>query len=604
MPGLTVHLLGRPTLVYGSGQEFRFRSRKSWALLAYLLLTSRPPTRAHLSSLLFAEADDPSGALRWTLAEIRRGLDGEGTLGGNPVRIELAPGSRVDVSTVTEGSWQRAVELPGLGAELLDGMSIRRAPAFESWLLSEQRAVQAASEAVLHDAALGSLSQGEYQRALEFAGRAAAMNPLEESHHALLIRLYRLTGDDDAAQGQLSRCTDVLTTELGVPPGPAVYAALRETPDLDRPADPDTVAAVIEAGSAAVAAGSAEVGIAELRRATAMADLSGADELRSRARLVLAEALIHTARGLDEAGLEMLYEADQIAAHRRDEASMAMARAELGYVNFLRGRYSRAGYWLQRSLQCAETPALIARATTYLAAVASDQGDYRQATALVGEALHRAREAREVRVQAYALSIAARVALLTEDLTTAEECLWESISQAEADHWLAFLPWPQALLGEVELTRGRTDRAESVLRQAFARARQLGDPCWEGATGRAVGLLAAARGDVEEAFVHLLDARRRCGRYSDPYVWMEASILGALGDLGLRHGHPDTARWVDELHRLASRTGMQEFVVRSWMSMAQLGHEGAREAAAIAAAEIDNLALVTMTPRHDGMLAR
>jgi hypothetical protein len=61
---LALHLLGRPSGGRAGAPAYRFRSRKSWALLAYLLLTDRPPTRAQLAALLFGQADDPLGALR------------------------------------------------------------------------------------------------------------------------------------------------------------------------------------------------------------------------------------------------------------------------------------------------------------------------------------------------------------------------------------------------------------------------------------------------------------------------------------------------------------------------------------------------------------
>lgn len=71
---LTIHLLGRPRIESSSDGVYQFRSRKSWALLAFLILNEHPPTRSQLAALLFAEADDPLRALRWNLSEIRRGL--------------------------------------------------------------------------------------------------------------------------------------------------------------------------------------------------------------------------------------------------------------------------------------------------------------------------------------------------------------------------------------------------------------------------------------------------------------------------------------------------------------------------------------------------
>ena len=128
---LTIQLLGRPRLLRSSGDGYQFRSRKSWALLTYLLLNQRAPTRSQLAELLFPEADDPVRALRWALTEIRRGLGHEGSIGGDPVLLELATGVAVDVQVVTGGRWTDAVVLPGLGSQLLDGMGFRAAAAYE-----------------------------------------------------------------------------------------------------------------------------------------------------------------------------------------------------------------------------------------------------------------------------------------------------------------------------------------------------------------------------------------------------------------------------------------------------------------------------------------
>ena len=75
---LAVHLLGRPRIDRGAAEAYQFRSRKSWALLAYLILSERSAPRSQLASLLFADAKDPVRALRWSLAEIRRALGDDG----------------------------------------------------------------------------------------------------------------------------------------------------------------------------------------------------------------------------------------------------------------------------------------------------------------------------------------------------------------------------------------------------------------------------------------------------------------------------------------------------------------------------------------------
>src|SRR5881392_3390464 len=50
-------------------------SKKTRALLAYLVATNRPHSRAQLCELLWEGPDDPRAALRWSLTKIRQLLD-------------------------------------------------------------------------------------------------------------------------------------------------------------------------------------------------------------------------------------------------------------------------------------------------------------------------------------------------------------------------------------------------------------------------------------------------------------------------------------------------------------------------------------------------
>ena len=457
--------------------------------------------------MLFSEADDPLRALRWSLAEIRRCLGDDASIDGDPVFLRLSENVVVDVDLLSR-EWVGAVETVGLGAELLDGLVVRGAPAFESWLLYERRRVAAASEAILHEAALGLLARGALDRACGFAVRAAAMSPLDENYQALLIRLYRLSGDDAAAERQYAAWTELLETELGVAPGVTIEAAMRERP-RERVGVPTsaTVEAAIESGSATIAAGAIEPGVAALRSAVRLADAGGTTLLRSRSRQVLAEALIHSLRGLDEEGLAHLHEADRLATEDDNPIGSALARAELGYVDFLRARYDRAELWLREAMNLADgSPVVMAKAATYLGSVHSDTANYPQAIALLDLAGLLSREAGDPRREAYALCMKGRVELLRGDLDGADHHLATAVALAERVHWLSFLPWPQAFQGEVCLARNDPLRAAEIFQQAFARACQLGDPCWEGITARGLALVADAAGDIRAS---LRDPARR-----------------------------------------------------------------------------------------------
>ncbi len=598
---IQIQLLGQPRISCESKEAYRFRGRKSWALLAVLLLSDRTRTRSELASLLFSEANDPLRALRWSLAEIRRALGESGSVEGDPVEIRLPPGSVVDIEVLTRGSWRDAVRLEGLGGDLLDGFAIRDAPAFSSWLLSEQRHVAAVSEAILHEAALGSMSAGDTTDAIRFAVRATTLNPFDENHQALLLRLYRRAGDEESAARQFAAYKSLVDRELGTTPGPVIHAAMRVEPaDLAAEPSPAEVEAIIEAGSAAVAAGAIESGVESLRTAVRLADRAGERGARIRSRLVLAEALIHSLRGFDEDGVAALHEIEAIAKGPGDNPSVARARVELGYVDFLRARYDRSVKWLTDALRTDADLPTIAKASTYLGCVESDRADYPTARALLERGLRSAQDAGSLRLEAFAASMLGRIDLLRGDLTAATRHLDRATEVAERDHWLAFLPWPQALRGEVALTRGDLDEAEESLHHAFARACQLGDPCWEGLASRGLALVAERRGDVGSAFDLLVDARRRNGRFADPYVWLDGYILDTQCTLGLRHDHPDTARWVEAMQDLTSRTDMKELVARALHHSGRLGNAGDGEAAAMVASEIESPVLTGLIGNAPG----
>jgi tetratricopeptide (TPR) repeat protein len=364
---------------------------------------------------------------------------------------------------------------------------------------------------------------------------------------------------------------------------------MREGPRAVREGEAASIQAVTEAGAAAVSAGALLAGVATFENAVRLADRSRADSDRIQTRLVLAEALIHTLGGLDEAGLATLIEAERIAVANGDREATGRVRAEVGYVDFLRARYDRAERSLTQVLADeATSPSVRAKAMTYLGSVVSDRAEYPRATALLQDAVSASREVDEPRRAAFALSMLGRVSLLRGDLAEATELLTAAGDLAERDHWLSFLPWPQALLGQAYLSLGDLDTATRTLEQSFARACQIGDPCWEGISARGLALLAEARGDTDEAFAVLLDARARANRLADPYVWLDAHILDALCEIGRRHGHDQTATWADAMLDLSSRTGMRELTVRAMLHEAAGGIRGDAGAAALLAVDIDN----------------
>ena len=114
---VVVRLLGAPSVETDGAPTAPPRGRKSWALLAYLVLSERPPTRQHLAALLFPEADDPLGALRWSLADLRRS--------SGPVRRGGRGPGPADPRRRGHDRRGAGVERPGAGH---DGVGDRGAP--------------------------------------------------------------------------------------------------------------------------------------------------------------------------------------------------------------------------------------------------------------------------------------------------------------------------------------------------------------------------------------------------------------------------------------------------------------------------------------------
>lgn len=587
---LEIHLLGRPRIEHGAAAAPAPRGYKAWALLAYLLLSERPPTREELVEQLFGEADDPQGALRWNLSALRRGLPGV-ELGGDPLRLALPAGTRVDVRTLVEGSWVEALAIPHLGRELLEGMDFSSSPAFDIWLLTQRRHLGAVAEGVLREAALARLARGEAVAAVELAGRLVRLNPLDENFQALLVRSLAASGDGVGAARQVARVRELFRRELGVDPSPAVNAAsyaAQASPTTAAVSGRVAVEAQLEAGDAAIAAGALDAGLQCLRRAVDDARSAGSAELRARALVALGSALVHAARGRDEEAAAALHEAVEVASG----PLAAAACRELGYVEFLRARNERAEAWLARAAELAgEDDRERGHIGTVLGSVLSDAARYPEALAALAEAADRSTAAGDSRRTAYSFAMIGRVHLLRGDLDAAVAELDRALELTRAERWTAFAPWPLVLRSEADIRVGDTDAAAVGLEHAFALGCQLGDPCWEGAAARGLGLVAAARGDVDAAVHWVTDARIRCARLPDAYLWVEAWALDALCEIATAHGLPTARTWAAELADLAARTGMRDFAARACLHRYRTGDKTALAAAQMLAGAIDSPAL-------------
>ncbi|MET0801877.1 MAG: BTAD domain-containing putative transcriptional regulator, partial [Actinomycetota bacterium] len=440
-----VQLLGPPVVTRDGVVSTAPRGQKVWALLAYLALSRRPPTRQQLIELLFQDAGDPAGTLRWNLSELRRLLGGPETVGNSStVHLRLPGGSVVDVHVLQHGTAGAAAELPGLDRELIEGVSVDGSPGFTAWLLGERRRLRALGGAVLREAALRALAADRGREAVELATRLVGTDPLSEDAHVLLVRAFAATGDEVAVEAQLHTSVDLFHRELGTDLAPELYEAARTEPWSVAPTRAGgraSARASLESGEAAVSAGAVEVGVRALRDAAVAAREAKEPALEAAAQLALGSALVHAAKGRDEEGSAALHRAIAVAGAARDRQREAAAHRELGYVELLRGDYARGTVWLEHAASLADGDELeMSRIRSVVGSAFSDVGRHDQAAVELRAAIDLAESVGHGRQLAWALACLGRTHLIRDELDEAEEALTAARRLTEAERWTTFIP--------------------------------------------------------------------------------------------------------------------------------------------------------------------
>jgi Tol biopolymer transport system component/DNA-binding SARP family transcriptional activator len=263
-------------------------SRKAVALLAYLALQRDRASRREAVAALLWENSDPAQAratLRQAVAAIRR-VEEEFApiLLADPEVLRLSDDVDVDVARIRAALRDRepetdVAELYGPG--LLAGFTVRDAPAFNEWLAIEQAHIRQQIVSHLSEVAETNAEAGtDLNTGAAAALRLLAVDPYNEAGHRALMRIYARQGRAALAIAQYRSLSELLRTELQVPPEvdtQRLYEQIATSrrdrnPDrLPRPAapEPSTAAPVpspafapLEPADAAVEGGSLPTGAA------------------------------------------------------------------------------------------------------------------------------------------------------------------------------------------------------------------------------------------------------------------------------------------------------------------------------------------------------
>lgn len=557
-----VRLLGPPAIVDDEGRSQPVRGHQAWALLARVLLAQRPLGRQALAAELFPESVDPLGAVRWGLAALRKALNASDCLTGDPVEPKFPSGTEVDLWQLEQDTFD-----VGQAGDLLEGMEPQCSAEFSVWLLAERVRLRSIIDGRMRREVMRALAVGDHARALQLSELAVRRDIYNEGNHVLLVRSLAASGNVDAALSHVESTERLFKDELGVGPSAALRSAARRTV-VSPPAGvaPQAhVRSLMRSGLAALAVGAADAGIESLRHAVAEAEKTADRHLLAVATLELGKGLVHSVRGFDDEGAILLRQCTELASTQGYDEVAAAGFRELGYVEALAGRRPSAADYLGAALAIARTPDELAAIHAFIGFNLVDWGKVEDGLAHYAIALDKARTAGDRQREIWSLGLGARAQLVVGDLDVAERWLSDCLRLVDDQQWLAFRPWPVALIGEAAILRREKPATQrSSLEEAFALSCQLRDPCWEGAVARSLALGFAADGDVTAALGWLDDARRRCVRETDLYAALEVEIVASKVDIIRELGRADeltvlAREWLS----LAARTHMDAHVARA-----------------------------------------
>ena len=209
---LQIRLLGGMEVTRGGEPLVLPPSKKTRALLVYLVMTGRAHRRERLCDLLWDVPDDPRGALRWSLSKLRPLVD-------DPERPRIIAG-RDTVAFDTEGvgvdlldirrhlsagvdavSTEQLTELiQQFRGEFVEGLELPNCYDFHAWCTAEREEVRALHQSILR-ALIGRLS-ARADMALPHARALVQIDPLSSDAQAELLRLLAAAGRRGEAEHQ------------------------------------------------------------------------------------------------------------------------------------------------------------------------------------------------------------------------------------------------------------------------------------------------------------------------------------------------------------------------------------------------------------------
>jgi DNA-binding SARP family transcriptional activator len=239
MAPLELVLLGRPQLRSGGRDLTPDVGAKGFALLALLARSAPEPlTRERLAGTLWSDKREQAARyrLRHTLWDLRRTLDAELIQSDQTAcRLDLTTGISIDLVEFQRGCAELGIgtrqphatdaDTPALArlaaryaGDLLSDLTVREAPLFEEWVLSERERLRLLCQDVLWNLARAQQAAHAPTDAARTLERLITLDPLRERNYRALMAVYVAQNDKAAALKIYKQCRETLAAELGAQP--------------------------------------------------------------------------------------------------------------------------------------------------------------------------------------------------------------------------------------------------------------------------------------------------------------------------------------------------------------------------------------------------
>jgi predicted ATPase len=243
--------------------------------------------------------------------------------------------------------------------------------------------------------------------------------------------------------------------------------------------------------------GRLEADLGNLR--AALAFFRGRGDADSQARLAVALCEFWLAREYYDEGLRLLESmlSADVRPPLRTRALEGAARLAL-HLNDL----ERAAKYSRRCLALSQEsgdPAGAAQSLITLAVVASNKGDLAETRTLLSESAEIARRGGDLASHSSALDFLAELELTQGDADAASALFEEALALREAAASPGWIAWSHSNLGLVAYARGELDEALEWYRRALARAHELGITQLAGDCLIGIAAVAARRGEIGRA---------------------------------------------------------------------------------------------------------